>query len=58
MSLEQLEVEMIKHVSRAEAGLEWAKLEEIKGLLMEDRADLDQSHLLQIKRIKAHLFKV
>ena len=58
MSLEQLEVEMIKHVSRAEAGLEWAKQEEIKGLLMEDRADLDQSHLLQIKRIKAHLFKV
>ena len=45
VSLEQLEGEMIKRVSKAEVGQEWAKLEEIKGLPMEDRADLDQSHL-------------
>lgn len=49
---------MTKRDSRAEVDQEWAKLEEIKGTPMEDKVDLGQNHLSQIKKIKAHLSKV
>jgi hypothetical protein len=36
---------MSKLDNKAEVGLEWVRLEEIKNMQMEDKADLDQNHL-------------
>ena len=45
VNLGQLEEEMSNLDNKAEAGLEWVRLEEIKNMQMEDKVDLDQNHL-------------